>query len=197
LPTTVADLCEDENRMREVFGNNENKILIYRKKFAKIRERAGIDDIDLDDPESYKRVTEAGYRRISMQTVWRSWNWSAFFGIYYWGIYRRDPIMGWGAFAILFPLIVLIPWEAGGTVETLLPAANLGMCIGYATSGDLSLFYRYLGIQQRYTIGARFFSRVLPPARRVKTPSVMRAVREVYLAIIVSILLIAISFSYM
>ena len=85
---TVAQLIDDDNRMREAFGDDAKKIQVYRAKFKKISEKTRIGDKEVD--ENHATLVHVVNKIVKLN----GWNWAAFFMPGYWGIYRREPYYG-------------------------------------------------------------------------------------------------------
>ena len=69
----------------------------YRKKFAEIAMKAGVNAAEISDQQSLKKLTTIS-----------SFNWAGLFFGPYWAIYRKIPIMGWGLFALI-QVAIMIP----------------------------------------------------------------------------------------
>ena len=75
------------------------KRLLYRivitivKKSIRIIEKAGVNDSDIQDEEALKKIKSIV-----------SWNWAGFFFPFYWAIYRKEKIIGWGTLLIYLTL---------------------------------------------------------------------------------------------
>ena len=63
----------------------------YREKFAKIIEKADVQESDTKDEQAIKKITST-----------LSWNWSAFLFSYLWLIYRRENLLGWGLLIVVW-----------------------------------------------------------------------------------------------
>ena len=94
----------------------------YRKKFAQIAMKAGVNAAEISDQQSLKKLT----------TI-RSFNWAGLLFGPYWAIYRRITIMGWGFFALI-SVAIMIP-----ALDKYSMAVNVGaaVSVGFFGNGNL------------------------------------------------------------
>ena len=78
---TFSEFVKNDALEKTVVSNCDN----YRQKFIKIIEKAGVSDSDIQDEEALKKIKSIV-----------SWNWVGFFFPFYWAIYRKEKIIGWG-----------------------------------------------------------------------------------------------------
>ena len=86
---TFSEFVKNDALEKTVISDCDN----YRQKFIKIIEKAGVSDSDIQDEESLKKIKSI-----------ISWNWAGFFFPFYWAIYRKEKIIGWGTLLIYLTL---------------------------------------------------------------------------------------------
>jgi hypothetical protein len=68
----------------------------YRGKFSTIIEKAGVQESDTKDARAIKKISST-----------TSWNWAAFLFSYFWLIYRKENLKGWGLLIGIWFLAIL------------------------------------------------------------------------------------------
>jgi hypothetical protein len=68
----------------------------YRGKFSTIIEKAGVQESDTKDAQAIKKISST-----------RSWNWAAFLFNYFWLIYRKENLIGWGSLIVVWFFAIL------------------------------------------------------------------------------------------
>ena len=86
---TFCEFVKNDALEKTVISDCDN----YRQKFIKIIEKAGVSDSDIQDEEALKKIKSIV-----------SWNWAGFFFPFYWAIYRKEKIIGWGTLLIYLTL---------------------------------------------------------------------------------------------
>ena len=86
---TFSEFVKNDALEKTVVSNFDN----YRQKFIKIIEKAGVSDSDIQDGEALKKIKSVV-----------SWNWVGFFFPFYWAIYRKERIIGWGTLFVYLTL---------------------------------------------------------------------------------------------
>ena len=86
---TFSEFVKNDALEKTVVSDCDN----YRQKFIKIIEKAGVSDSDIQDEEALKKIKSI-----------ISWNWAGFFFPFYWAIYRKEKIIGWGTLLIYLTL---------------------------------------------------------------------------------------------
>ena len=86
---TFSEFVKNDALEKTVISDCDN----YRQKFIKIIEKAGVSDSDIQDEEALKKIKSI-----------ISWNWAGFFFPFYWAIYRKEKIIGWGTLLIYLTL---------------------------------------------------------------------------------------------
>ena len=86
---TFSEFVKTDALEKTVISDCDN----YRQKFIKIIEKAGVSDSDIQDEEALKKIKSI-----------ISWNWAGFFFPFYWAIYRKEKIIGWGTLLIYLTL---------------------------------------------------------------------------------------------
>ena len=86
---TFSEFVKNDSLEKTVVSDCDN----YRQKFIKIIEKAGVSDSDIQDEEALKKIKSI-----------ISWNWAGFFFPFYWAIYRKEKIIGWGTLLIYLTL---------------------------------------------------------------------------------------------
>lgn len=114
---TVKDFLESAEFRRIFRGKSET----YRRKFTAIASKSDALTLDISDPYLLTKLFKP------------SWNWAAFFGISYWGIYWRLRI-GWLFVGISF---VLIAFESLPALPNFVPSLD------YVTFGTGVFFGLY------------------------------------------------------
>ena len=86
---TFSEFVKNDALEKTVISDCDN----YRQKFIRIIEKAGVNDSDIQDEEALKKIKSIV-----------SWNWAGFFFPFYWAIYRKEKIIGWGTLLIYLTL---------------------------------------------------------------------------------------------
>ncbi len=86
---TFSEFVKNDALEKTVVSDCDN----YRQKFIKIIEKAGVSDSEIQDEEALKKIKSI-----------ISWNWVGFFFPYYWAIYRKERIIGWGTLFVYVTL---------------------------------------------------------------------------------------------
>ena len=86
---TFSEFVKNDALEKTVVSDCDN----YRQKFIKIIEKAGVSDSDIQDEEALKKIKSI-----------ISWNWAGFFFPFYWAIYRKERIIGWGTLFVYLTL---------------------------------------------------------------------------------------------
>ena len=86
---TFSEFVKNDALEKTVVSDCDN----YRQKFIKIIEKAGVSDSDIQDEEALKKIKSI-----------ISWNWAGFIFPFYWAIYRKEKIIGWGTLLIYLTL---------------------------------------------------------------------------------------------
>ena len=86
---TFSEFVKNDSLEKTVVSDCDN----YRQKFIKIIEKAGVSDLDIQDEEALKKIKSI-----------ISWNWAGFFFPFYWAIYRKERIIGWGTLFVYLTL---------------------------------------------------------------------------------------------
>lgn len=86
---TFSEFVKNDALEKTVISDCDN----YRQKFIKIIEKAGVSDSDIQDEEALKKIKSI-----------ISWNWAGFIFPFYWAIYRKEKIIGWGTLLIYLTL---------------------------------------------------------------------------------------------
>ena len=86
---TFSEFVKNDALEKTVVSDCDN----YRQKFIKIIEKAGVSDSDIQDEEALKKIKSIV-----------SWNWVGFFFPFYWAIYRKEWIIGWGTLFVYLTL---------------------------------------------------------------------------------------------
>ena len=86
---TFSEFVKNDALEKTVVSDCHN----YRQKFIKIIEKAGVSDSDIQDEEALKKIKSI-----------ISWNWAGFFFPFYWAIYRKERIIGWGTLFVYLTL---------------------------------------------------------------------------------------------
>ena len=86
---TFSEFVKNDALEKTVVSDCDN----YRQKFIKIIEKAGVSDSNIQDEESLKKIKSI-----------ISWNWAGFFFPFYWAIYRKERIIGWGTLFVYLTL---------------------------------------------------------------------------------------------
>ena len=86
---TFSEFVKNDALEKTVISDCDN----YRQKFIRIIEKAGVNDSDIQDEEALKKIKSIV-----------SWNWAGFFFPFYWAIYRKENIIGWGTLLIYLTL---------------------------------------------------------------------------------------------
>ena len=86
---TFSEFVKNDSLEKTVVSDCDN----YRQKFIKIIEKAGVSDSDIQDEEALKKIKSI-----------ISWNWAGFFFPFYWAIYRKERIIGWGTLFVYLTL---------------------------------------------------------------------------------------------
>ena len=86
---TFSEFVKNDALEKTVVSDCDN----YRQKFIKIIEKAGVSDSDIQDGEALKKIKSVV-----------SWNWVGFFFPFYWAIYRKERIIGWGTLFVYLTL---------------------------------------------------------------------------------------------
>ena len=86
---TFCEFVKNDALEKTVISDCDN----YRQKFIRIIEKAGVNDSDIQDEEALKKIKSIV-----------SWNWAGFFFPFYWAIYRKEKIIGWGTLLIYLTL---------------------------------------------------------------------------------------------
>ena len=86
---TFSEFVKNDALEKTVVSDCDN----YRQKFIKIIEKAGVSDSDIQDEEALKKIKSI-----------ISWNWAGFFFPFYWAIYRKERIIGWGTLFVYLSL---------------------------------------------------------------------------------------------
>ena len=86
---TFGEFVKNDALEKTVVSNCDN----YRQKFIKIIEKAGVSDSNIQDEEALKKIKSIV-----------SWNWVGFFFPFYWAIYRKERIIGWGTLFVYLTL---------------------------------------------------------------------------------------------
>ena len=86
---TFSEFVKNDALEKTVVSDCDN----YRQKFIKIIEKAGVGDSEIQDEEALKKIKSIV-----------SWNWVGFFFPFYWAIYRKERIIGWGTLFVYLTL---------------------------------------------------------------------------------------------
>ena len=86
---TFGEFVKNNALEKTVVSNCDN----YRQKFIQIIEKAGVGDSDIQDEVALKKIKSIV-----------SWNWVGFFFPFYWAIYRKERIIGWGTLFVYLTL---------------------------------------------------------------------------------------------
>ena len=86
---TFSEFVKNDALEKTVVSDCDN----YRQKFIKIIEKAGVSDSDIQDEKALKKIKSI-----------ISWNWAGFFFPFYWAIYRKERIIGWGTLFVYLTL---------------------------------------------------------------------------------------------
>ena len=86
---TFSEFVKNDSLETTVVSDCDN----YRQKFIKIIKKAGVSDSDIQDEEALKKIKSI-----------ISWNWAGFFFPFYWAIYRKERIIGWGTLFVYLTL---------------------------------------------------------------------------------------------
>ena len=86
---TFSEFVKNDALEKTVVSDCDN----YRQKFIKIIEKAGVGDSEIQDEEALKKIKSI-----------ISWNWAGFFFPFYWAIYRKERIIGWGTLFVYLTL---------------------------------------------------------------------------------------------
>ena len=86
---TFSEFVKNDALEKTVVSDCDN----YRQKFIKIIEKAGVSDSNIQDEEALKKIKSI-----------ISWNWAGFFFPFYWAIYRKERIIGWGTLFVYLTL---------------------------------------------------------------------------------------------
>ena len=86
---TFSEFVKNDALEKTVVSDCDN----YRQKFIKIIEKAGVSDSDIQDEKALKKIKSI-----------ISWNWAGFFFPFYWAIYRKERIIGWGTLFLYLTL---------------------------------------------------------------------------------------------
>ena len=86
---TFSEFVKNDSLEKTVVSDCDN----YRQKFIKIIKKAGVSDSDIQDEEALKKIKSI-----------ISWNWAGFFFPFYWAIYRKERIIGWGTLFVYLTL---------------------------------------------------------------------------------------------
>jgi hypothetical protein len=123
LDMMVKDLLESAE-FRRLFRRNAET---YRRKFTAIASKSDALTLDISDPTLLAKLLRP------------SWNWAAFFGISYWGIYWRLRV-GWLFVGISFVLAVLESLPALPNFIPSLDYVTLGFAIFFGLYANSYLF---------------------------------------------------------
>ena len=95
----------------------------YEAKFARLIAKAGVSGLSVSDPALTKRLDAQ-----------RQWNWAAFFGVFFWGIYRgvKYAWLVWAGSLILTLLALVFP---DGLLDRGGDFAGIAISVVYAMLG--------------------------------------------------------------
>jgi hypothetical protein len=136
---TVEDLLES-GEFKRIFKRNAET---YRRRFTAIASKSDALTLDISDPCVLTKLLRP------------SWNWAAFFGISYWGIYWRLRV-GWLFVVISFVLVAL---ESLPTLPSFVPSLDyviFGINVFFGVYANSYLF-RELVLRARNNQLPRFF----------------------------------------